>query len=157
MTISNRYTYWVKTATGSDTPVQLYPNWGYKERGNVNKIFSRTQGGQLNAYSLVSSWQEFTLPLQVNSAIASNITSWWKTDTLVHFTLNSSVGAAEFPGFFTLDDAVFGLLDQSYNPLIDFAETKDIPCRIASKTEPFPMNMKGQFNKFQGILTLTTV
>jgi len=92
MSINTRTSFSLKTIASSETAISLHPDWGYLERNNTIKRFERTQGGQLNAYSLVSSWQAYSLPITfISSEYSSDITSWWKTDTLV----NLNVGDGE--------------------------------------------------------------
>lgn len=152
MSVGDKYTWWVKTAVGSDTPIQLRPTWGYSEVDMQTKRFNTTQGGQLNIYSHVSSYQNYTLPLDfVNSEQSSIINSWWSTNTKLHFTVNDS-----FTGnFFTVEDSYLGLLDKSYNPLIDYVVQTNLTVRIQNINQPLNKYRGGRISDFQGNLFLT--
>lgn len=154
--IGDRYTFWIKTATGSDTPLRLYPNWGYSERTVKTRQFKNSQGGQLNTYTLVGSYEEYSLPLNiVNGSDSTVINSWWETQTQLHFTINTSVtGQLEW---FTLDDAFLGLLDKDYNPLIDFTVQENKVVRISNINKPFSVNRENRFTDFDGLVFLVTV
>jgi hypothetical protein len=91
----------------------------------------------------------------VNSQESTIINSWWETQTQLHFTINTSVTGQL--GWFILDDAYWGLLDQSYNPLIDFTTQENKLVRISNIGRPFSINRANQIADFDGLLFLTTV
>lgn len=154
--IGDRYTFWIKTAIGSDTPIRLYPNWEYSERTVKTRQFKRSQGGQLNTYTLVGSHEEYSLPLSiVNSSESTVINSWWETQTQLHFTINDSV--TPYDGYFILDDSFWGLLDKEYNPLIDFVIQSNKVVRISNVNKPFTVNRENKFTDFDGLVFLVTV
>lgn len=157
--ITNPYTFFIKTAVGSDVPIQLHPTHDFMQQEGIRNNFSRTIGGQLNAYSLVSSFESFSLPFaEIGSEDAGTIVGWWKANTLVDFTMNASLSAASVgEGWFIVDDAIYGLLDQAYNPLLGSGAERSITCRISNRQQPFSRNVAGEFTKLTGAINLVTV
>ena len=129
---------------GSETPIQLYPTFSYKEEAIRNSSFDRTQAGQLNAYSIVGSSEQYMFPLDmINSEQANIITSWWLSNAKVDISFNNSES-------FILDNNCYGVLGESYNPL-----GEKITSRIVNKIEPF-QKVKGRYTDFEGVLTILT-
>ena len=134
--------------------IALKVSYGFIERDQIRKNYTRALGGTLRAYEWAKH-KQFSVPLTyLNSSDTSRINQWWRDNNTLDFTLNSSldqntvicrmvnqelpigqihksytdqffgsmqleaIDASSFVGKpFILDDAVLGLLDQSYNPL----------------------------------------
>ncbi len=133
--------------------IPLKVSYGFVERDQVRKNYTRALGGKLRAYEWAKH-KQFSVPLTyLNSADTFLINQLWRDNKEFDFNLNSSldqivtcrmvnaelpigqihksytdqffgsmqleaIDASSFVGRpFILDDAFFGLLDQSYNPL----------------------------------------
>jgi len=118
----------IKTATGSDSPISLRALENYTERRIVNKTFRRTQGGQLNAFSHVGSYQEFSVPVDyVTSADATIVNSWWTSQTNLHLSINRN-----------------------------YPSGHQFPVRITNELNPLSENFESKFSILRGIVFLTT-
>ena len=136
MDIGNRYTYSLRTIADSSTAISLHPNWAYKEKEVINRKQLRTQGGQLNQYTLLTSVIMFDLPLNfIDQYDASDINGWWRDGTELYLNINTDV-----------------------NPVYtDYEEWKDLKVKIFNVQRPFKQLQSSQFTKYQGLLTLKSV
>lgn len=126
----NRKTFGLKTATSSDATISLYPTWGYTERQNKNKSFKRTQGQQLNAFSTVGGYTEYSLPLDyIGSSDAHTINIWWANQTQLSFLFNKNISG----------------------------EASTVVVKVENQIKPFNQNVPGKFSSFMGTLILATV
>ena len=162
MTIGSRLNFNLKLATDSASGIILNPDWGYKEQQNIRRSFNLSQnGGGLSAYTISDSGSFlFDFPLTFfGSSDSAIVNSWWTTQADLILTYQTSKPGLII-GQFTLDDPVFGMLDQVYNPLdevVDGVAVEAKNVRIINSNTPFSVKVKGQYNKFQGIIFLTTI
>ena len=144
--------------TASGETVRIYPQYGFNARDLVQHDKHRTQGGQLNAFSLVTSASAYMLPVSdITSGDAHTIKTWWRDMVDVTLTVNDSVDNATLKagtGWFELDDAVYGLLDQDYNPL-GYWTTITQTIRIMNRMDPLPTVQTPWY--FSGVLNLRTI
>ena len=132
--IGDRYSFSIKSATGSDTLINLHPTWDYKERLNINRKFMYSQGGQLNTYTLAGNNTAFDFPLAyVSSGDANSINTWWKNDTKVHLNINTNVNTIAYPSLVTFENFEFNIINVQ---------------------EPFSKRVQSQYTVFDGLLSL---
>lgn len=127
--IGERHNWDLKTLVGSESPVSLHPTWDYLERNNKNKSFVRTQGGQLNAFTKVGNYNEYSLPVDyVTSASATLINSWWSSDSELELTVSRGIGGQQF----------------------------GINVKITNDLNPLNMYVENKYTAFKGLVFLTT-
>lgn len=119
--------YYLKTVTGSDTPITLYPTWDSSFNKNKTKVFTRAQGGQLNSYLVKGQFDSINLPIMhINSSGAFTINTWWENQTELEFRIAG--------------------VEDTYNYF----------CKVANTNKPFSVFEKGNINLNNGVLYLRT-
>ncbi len=112
----------------SETLIRIKPTHGYNEVIQTLKNTIRSQGAQLNTYKMRGGQYRISLPVtNVSSSNASQINSWWMVQEKLYF---SELNGA-FPG--------------------------TIIARLNNQQEPFPIHVRGNFERLDGVLQIISI
>lgn len=121
-----RDNFYIKLLTSSDAPIELHPGWDYAERMSKSRSFTRSQLGQLNAFTKAGQFYQYSLPLDyVSSGDAHTINTWWQTQADVEFTYNK-----------------------------DLYEQRIVTTKILNQFTPLNQHIEGRYTSFRGLVFL---
>jgi len=130
--INERKTFYVKTAAGSDSPIEMHPDWNYWEADTNIMRQQNSQNGALSSYLILGTATRYSLPLNFILEEQKQIfNDWWSKRTELDLLINSS---SDLVG-------------------LDFTDK----VRISNLARPFSVLVTGRSDLYNGVLNFLTI
>lgn len=109
----------MESLTEASTPLIVYPGWGFENQETLLQTHQRAQSGKKYSYQW-GSYSRFKVPLSyIKGGERSQIINWWKEQTPLAFTLDSSVFPTTYLCKISNDTHPLGRFNSPYRDLYE--------------------------------------